>query len=318
MGTLLQARGEGHYLALRIAGKYGSVLNSGANWAGCYAFHNGLVDFEIMDSGDMVMLWHSTAGDGGGYPGTNGSLVLVEYAARGWTGYPALNAFGPLNSVAADTGSAGGPISGARLAFRNRGLAKVPTNMVAAFSQGGAVTVLSTAAGIARPEVIGSFPGETVGLAVGGGDPTREGSNGNHSGATPPMDAAPESDHVCIAYHRGAAAVHVSCLVSGATEWTHLGEALTGASPGQRRRPEVVVTQDRVYALGLSDSSPNTVLVAYHDLGAVGREAAGWATAPYEAEASVSFFQATADGNDVYLAVAEGAGEGLRVVRTTA
>lgn len=285
---LWKARGDNHYLALRIAGRYGSVLNSAANWAGSYAFHNGLIDYEIMENGDMVMFWHSLAPDGAGYPGTGGSLDLVTYKASGWTSYPATPAFGDKYSVGHDHGDS--PITGARIVFRNAANGKDPTNLVMAFSQNGVITVLNTPKGIAHPAVIGSFPGDTVGL-----DSNDEG-------------------HVCVAYHRGGNAVQVSCLAPGSSEWKHLGAALSGSSPGQRLRPEVVVTKTKVFALGRSDSAENTILAASCLLESAGEE---WAPASYPALGIVSYFQATGNSDTVFLAVAEGNGEGLRVVQTS-
>eukprot|EP00038_Savillea_parva_P015000 m.12634 g.12634 ORF g.12634 m.12634 type:complete len:402 (-) comp2965_c0_seq2:261-1466(-) len=284
----IKARGSRHYLALRISGKYGSVLNSGAHWAGCYAFHNGLVDFEIMADGDMIMLWHSLAPTNFDYPGTNGSLAFVRYAADGWSSYPATNTYGPLVDIARDDGNHA--ITGARLVFRKAADGYVSTNLVGAYSQGGTITVVATVHGMEAPSVIGTFPGDTVGLD------------------------ANDQGHVCVAYHRGDAAVHVSCLGPESTTWTHLGMAIAGSSHGQKVRPEIVVTRTHVHALGRADAAGDTILAGRHAL--VDTHGAGWRQTPFVADAIVSDYQTATDGTTVYLAVVEKSGQGLRVVTT--
>jgi hypothetical protein len=69
------------YLGLRVNSKFGSVLNGGQDYAGCYAFTNKLFEYDIDDDGTMHMLWISEHPNPASYPGTNSSLVVTTYDA---------------------------------------------------------------------------------------------------------------------------------------------------------------------------------------------------------------------------------------------
>jgi hypothetical protein len=237
----VQARGNAYYLGLKISGSFGSVLNGAVEWRGSYAFHNQLFDYEIEPNGDMLMLWISHAPTNPSYPGTGDELVAVRYNASGWTGYPAVPAWGEQTVL--DRQQQEGGISSLR--FKHNG----EREYLAAWVNGAELKVVG-----------GNLESGFVERSSATADTVALGANGNGV--------------ACIAFHPAAAtaavefgAVEVSCAAEGLAAWRTLGVAIAAAAVVERLAPEVVVTSaGRVVVAARSALLSNLVVVRHRNV----------------------------------------------------
>ena len=227
----LKARNENYYLGLKISASFGSVLNSGFEWRGSYAFHNQLFDYDIEANGDMVMLWISDRATGGSYPGTNNDLYVQRYLERGWSGYPAGPDFGEHIVLDTQLNTTASTVSSLRL----KRAGAVPSSGEQQYL---AAWVHDDALGVAHGDIAGGFTrlqlaseqAATVNLAV-------------HEG------------NACAAYHPDAARgeVRVECSTCTAescgTEWRSLGVAIEEVATVERLAVEVRFTLKNLISL---------------------------------------------------------------------
>lgn len=327
-----------YYLGLKISERYGSVLNGGREWRGSYAFHNQLFDYQVEEpSGDMIMFWISEAASGGGYPGTDNQLVAVRYAASGWDTYPASPAFGAqvdIDRQDPGSNSSARGVSSLRIhkagnaSFTMNGVTTMVQEYVVAWVNDGSINVAvgSLEAGFVR-QSLPDAAGITVNLAVGG---TGFGSQ-----------------YACIAYHPTdglGGEVRVACSADrGKGEWQRLGDVAIEAADIVERIPvEIAITVDRrVFVAGRSELLPRELVVKHAQIpGEIPPTSnrhskspkmtpvdnvhsvpssidAEWTATNLIGEAPISHFELGASDENVYVAMSENFGQGLKVHQLT-
>jgi hypothetical protein len=272
-----------YYLGLRINGQFGSVLSGKDKYTGCYAFTNKLYDYDIAPSGDMHMLWISEHPDSESYPGTNNSLVVTTYAARGWSGYPASNAFG--KQLVIDHHTKDKPIDD--LAFLRN-----PANgdYYGAYVKGkkGFVFQGSLKEGFTHSPFV--LPNAT----------------------TIAMDARSLSDgtHVmCIAVH-WESDIRVFCTDNIESKWLDLGTPVSSEA-NTRLPPEISIADDGTLIVVAAVLQQNQRLAVRKLLPGT----AIWTANDFKSDRNVTHYDMHSNGKVAHLAVSENHGEGLRVLR---
>jgi hypothetical protein len=298
------AESGSNYLGLRIkcslAEGCGSVLNSGVEYRGSYAFANQLFDFDLDSKGDMTMLWISKTEPSASYPGTGGALETVQYAQSGWDDFPATNTY--RNPKQLDTQEDASPISAVRVQRLDEGTGQVAAVWIHK-SRVYASNVLPSSD--LKPVSVGvPFQGTAIDMAVGV----------KRSGRP----------NLCVAAHTGSGngEVTVRCANQDGTEggWQVVGggAALVGGEETSERAVSLVTTADG----GLYVASPmaegnggvsTALLVRYLAPGAD-----KWEPMDLHANGEITHYEmstggANGAGSEVYVAISEDHGKSLRV-----
>lgn len=238
--------------------------------------------------------------------GSSDELVLVPYAASGWDTYPANNAFG-LPAVL-DRETAVGDLQDMRLEEAQCGHHQ---DYVAAWLNDGVLSAVagSMAGGVfefRRLADISGIAADTLSIGT---------SCSDSASSAPPT--------VCLAFHPadgggGSGAVHVRCADGPLTSWADLGVAIEDGALVERLAVEVAVTDARVVVAARS-AQPlrhNHLVVRWTQLPTSGG-LVEWKGRDLVLDAPVTHFELGVRGENVYLAVSERFGEGLRVMQTT-